>query len=108
MSDGPMLGRLRVSTFVVSEARDAGFDGSTPEDNPLRERTTIRVPILMVDYRVTTRFGVQASTAFPVLARTGIVQGATGDRAFRDEVRGLGDTNLGAWYHGGSPLKWHW
>jgi hypothetical protein len=28
MSDGPMIGRFRVSTFVLSEARDAVYDGS--------------------------------------------------------------------------------
>ena len=108
MSDGPMLGRFRVSTFVLSEIRDTVYDGSKREGNPLNERTTIRVPLLMVDYRVATRFGIQATTAVPLIARTGTVVGTGGTTPFRDEVRGLGDTNVGVWYHGGNPLRWHW
>jgi hypothetical protein len=103
-----MLGRLRVGSFVLSEARTDVYNGSTHEDNPLNERTAIQVPILMIDYRVTTRAGMQVSTAFPFIARTGTVHSATGDRAFRDEVHGLGDTNVSAWYHGGSPFRWQW
>lgn len=108
MSDGPMIGRWRISTFVLSEDRETVYDGSRQEDNPLDERTSITVPIVMVDYRVTMRFGVQASTAIPVIARTGVVRGPGGDVAFRDEVHGLGDTVVGAWYRGGAPLRWNW
>ncbi len=68
MSDGPMLGRFRVSTFVLSEARDTVYDGSTRENNPLSERTAIRVPLLMVDYRITTRLGIQATLDVPLIA----------------------------------------
>jgi hypothetical protein len=108
MSDGPMIGRLRVSTFVFSERRETVYDGSRREDNPLQERTSITVPIVMVDYRVATRFGVQASTAIPLIARTGVVPRAAGDVAFRDVVHGVGDTVVGGWYRGGSPLRWNW
>ncbi len=52
---------------------------------------------------MTPRLGLQASTAIPLIARTGIVHRTTGDTPFRDEVRGLGDTVVGAWYRGGSP-----
>ena len=103
-----MLGRLRVSSFVVSESRDTVYNGSTREDNPLGERTAIKVPLLMVDYRVTTRFGLQVSTAVPYIARTGTAHLSTGDLPFRDAVHGLGDTNVVGWYHGGSPFRWHW
>ena len=108
MSDGTMPGRWRVATWVVSETRDRVYDGSTAEDNPLDERTTITVPIVSVDYRVTPRLGLQASTAVPLIARTGVVERAGGSRSFRDEVRGLGDTVAGIWYRGGSPGRWSW
>lgn len=108
MSDGPMIGRLRVSTWVVSERRDEVFEGSRRSDNPLDERTAITVPLVTIDFRVTPRFGVQAATAVPLIARTGVVQRATGPFTFRDDVRGLGDTVVSAWYRGGSPSRWTW
>ena len=108
MSDGPMIGRFRVSTFVFSERRDTVYDGSRPDANPLEERTAITVPIVSLDFRVTPRFGVQASTAIPLIARTGTVPRPTGDVPFSDDVRGLGDTIVGGWYRGGSPTKWSW
>jgi hypothetical protein len=108
MSDGPMIGRLRVSMFVISERRDTVYDGSQQETNPLEERTAITVPIVSLDFRVTPRFGVHASTAVPLLARTGTVQRPSGAAPFRDDVRGLGDTIIGGWYRGGSPTKWSW
>jgi hypothetical protein len=37
-----------------------------------------------------------------------VVPRSTGDVPFRDEVRGVGDTNVAAWYHGGSPFRWQW
>ena len=108
MSDGPMIGRFRVSTFVVSERRSTVYDGTRRDDNPLDERTAITVPIVSLDFRVTPRFGIQASAVVPLIARTGVVHRAAGDVPFRDEVRGLGDTVLGAWYRGGSPSRWSW
>ena len=108
MSDGPMVGRFRVSTFVSSERRDTVYEGSQQDTNPLEECTAITVPIVSLDFRVTPRFGVQASAGIPLIARTGTVQRPTGDVPFRDEVRGLGDTIIGGWYRGGSPTKWSW
>jgi hypothetical protein len=108
MSDGFMPGRMRVATWVVTERRDRVYAGSTRESNPLDERTAITVPIVSVDYRITPRLGVQASTSIPIIARTGVVQRAAGPLAFRDEVRGLGDTVAGVWYRGGSPSRWAW
>jgi hypothetical protein len=108
VSDGPMIGRFRLSTFVISERRDTVYQGSKRDDNPLTERTAITVPLLMLDIRVAPRFGVHAATAVPIIARTGIVQRPTGPLAFRDEVRGVGDTVLGVWYRGGSPARWTW
>ena len=108
MSDGPMIGRLRVSTFVISERRETVYAGSQRDENPLDERTAITVPIISLDLRVTPRFGLQASTVVPLIARTGVVHRLTGDVPFRDEVRGLGDTVVGGWYRGGSPTRWSW
>ena len=103
-----MLGRLRVSTFVSSERRDTVYEGSQQDTNPLEESTAITVPIVSLDFRVTPRFGLQASAGIPLIVRTGTVQRPTGDVPFRDEVRGLGDTIIGVWYRGGSPTKWSW
>src|SRR5688572_20684804 len=93
-----MPGRFRVATWLVSETRDDVYDGSTRGDNPLQEKTSIAVPLISIDFRITPKLGLQASTAIPLVARTGVVQRATGSTAFRDEVRGLGDTTVGAWY----------
>lgn len=103
-----MVGRVRLSTRIVSERRDTVYDGSRRAENPLSERTSIDVPLLMVDVRVTPRFGLHASTAIPFVVRTGTVQQAGGSLRFRDEVRGLGDTVVGAWYRAGAPSTWTW
>jgi hypothetical protein len=103
-----MPGRFRVATWLVAERRDRVYDGDRRQANPLDERTSITVPILSVDMRLTPRWGVQISTAVPLIARTGVVQRAGGPFAFRDEVRGLGDSTAGVWYRGGSPGRWAW
>jgi hypothetical protein len=103
-----MLGRLRLSLWVISEERNIVYDGSARQSNPLEEITSIRVPLATIDFRVTTRFGLQAATTVPLIARTGVVQRPTGSLEFRDEVRGLGDTIIGAWYRGGAPRRWSW
>lgn len=108
MSDGPMLGRLRLSTFVISERRTTVYDGSHRDDNPLDERTAITVPLVSIDFRITPRLGLLGSTAVPLIARTGVVPRAAGAVPFRDEVRGLGDTVVGVWYRGGAPTRWSW
>lgn len=98
MSDGSMTGRYRVATWLVSERRDTVFNGSEREPNLLDERTAITVPLVTIDFRVTPRFGLQASTAVPFIARTGVVRRDSGPTTFRDEVHGVGDTTVGAWY----------
>lgn len=108
MSDGPMVGRFRVATWVVTERRGTVYDGSSRGENPLQEQTEITVPLLSLDFRVTPRFGVQASVAAPLIARTGVVPRATGAVSFRDEVRGLGDTVASAWYREKLPARWSW
>ena len=101
-----MVGRFRVSTWVVTESRTTVYDGGHRDDNPLGERTDITLPIATFDFRMTPRFGVQAAVTVPLITRTGIVQFSTGPFAFRDEVRGFGDTVVGAWYRRGSPARW--
>ena len=108
MSDGLMPGRMRVATWVVVERRNVVYVGSTREDNPLHEQTSITVPIISVDYRITPRLGLQASTAIPLIARTGVVQRPNGPLAFSDDVRGLGDSVVGVWYRGGATSGWAW
>jgi hypothetical protein len=108
MSDGVMTGRLRASNWLVLERRDRVYDGGAREANPLDERTSIAIPLATVEYRLTPRVGLQASVGIPFIARTGVVSRPTGDTAFRDEVRGLGDLVAGAWYRGGSSGRWGW
>lgn len=103
-----MIGRLRVSTWLISERRDTVYVGSAREPNPLDEQTSITVPLATIDVRITQRLGIQASTTIPLIARTGVVPRETGPVVFRDEVRGLGDTVAGAWYRGGAPNRWSW
>jgi hypothetical protein len=107
MSDGMMPGRFRVGTWVIRERRDAVFNGSTRESNPLDERTTITVPLLSVDARLTKRVGVQIQTGVPLIVRSGTIARPSGSISFRDEVRGLGDTVAGAWYRR-SRGSWAW
>ena len=87
-----MPGRFRLGTWVINERRNVVYDGSSRESNPLSEQTSITVPLLSVDVRLTHRLGLQLSTAIPLIARTGAVPRPGGELAFRDEVRGLGDT----------------
>lgn len=107
MSDGSMAGRLRLATWIVSEARDRVFEGSAEVDNPLDERTAITVPLVSVDYRLTPRLGLRGAVAIPLITRTGVVQRSSGAVSFRDDVRGLGDTSVGVWYRR-TPRAWTW
>jgi hypothetical protein len=107
MSDGSMPTRFRVGTWVVSERRNLVYNGSGREDNPLDEQTTIDVPIVSADVRLTPRLGLQFSTAIPMVVRTGTVQRGSGPVTFRDEVRGLGDTTVGVWYRR-ARSGWTW
>jgi hypothetical protein len=108
MSDGAMSGRMRLAMWVVTERRDQVYDATAREVNPLNERTSITVPLFSVDYRITPKLGLQASTAIPFIMRTGVVQGPTASFEFRDEVQGVGDSVVSAWYRNGSPSRWSW
>ena len=107
MSDGSMPTRFRVSTWVTSERRTTVYDGSERQSNPLNEQTSIDVPLVSIDARVTPRLGLQFSSAIPLVVRTGTVQRPAGPFDFRDAVKGLGDTTVGAWYRA-STRDWTW
>ncbi len=79
---------------MVAEERGTAYDGSNETDNPLQERTTIRVPLLTVDVRLTEQLGFQAATTIPDITRTAVV----GSLNFKETFRGLGDTSVLGWY----------
>jgi hypothetical protein len=107
MSDGSMPTRFRVGTWVISERRSVVYEGSRRGDNALEEQTAIDVPLISLDARLTPRLGLQFTTGIPLIVRTGTVHRASGPLAFRDEVKGLGDTTAGVWYRG-TRQGWTW
>ena len=82
----------------MAEDRDRAFDGSGDSENPLQERTTIRVPLLTVDVRVTPRLGLQAAASIPDITRTAVVPRPGGSLNYRESFSGVGDTSLLMWY----------
>lgn len=107
MSDGSIPGRFRFATWITTERRNIVYNGSTKEDNPLDEQTSITVPLLSVDVRITPRLGVQVASGLPLIVRSGVVPRPAGAIEFRDEVRGFGDTSASAWYRR-SHAGWTW
>ncbi|MGH9371083.1 MAG: hypothetical protein ACRD15_06090 [Vicinamibacterales bacterium] len=89
---------MKIGAWLVAEDRDAAFDGSSEVDNPMRERTQIRVPLLTVDVRLTNQFGVQAAASVPDVTRSAIVPRATGAINFEETFSGMGDTSVLGWY----------
>jgi hypothetical protein len=87
--------RLLVSGWLVAEDRDTPYDGSTKTDNPLQERTEIRVWLVTADVRLATRSGVQVTAALPDVTRSAVVRRATGEIFnFSENFSGLGDVSL--------------
>ena len=64
----------------------------------MHERTSVRVPLLTFDVRLTQRLGVQAAASVPYVTRSAVVALDTGTLNYRESFRGLGDTSLLAWY----------
>jgi hypothetical protein len=89
---------VKFGAWLVAEDRDTAYDGSAEADNPLREETTIRVPLLTVDVRVTRQFGVQAAATVPDITRTAVLRHPAGPVNYRENFRGIGDTSLLGWY----------
>ncbi|MDQ3168800.1 MAG: hypothetical protein M3Q55_01535 [Acidobacteriota bacterium] len=99
--------RLLVSGWLVAENRDTPYDGSTRTENPLGERTEIRVWLLTADVRVTARSGVQVTATLPDVTRSAVVTRADGSRAdFRERFRGPGDTSVIVWHR--LPVRRGW
>ena len=90
--------RVRVGAWYVTEDRDEAYDGTTEVDNPLRERTRIKVPLLTLDVRISEQFGVQAAASIPDVTRTAVVPRAAGAINFEETFSGIGDTSALGWY----------
>jgi hypothetical protein len=87
-----------VGAWLVAEERDRAYHGSDRVENPLQEKTSIRVPLLTLDVRVTQQFGVQAAATIPDITRTAIVQRPAGAVSFSETFSGVGDTSVLTWY----------
>lgn len=98
--------RVKVGAWFVAEDRGDAFDGSVKVDNPLRERTRIKVPLVTLDVRITGAFGVQVAASVPDVTRTAIVPGTTGTFDFKETFRGLGDTGAIGWYRLAPVRQW--
>lgn len=93
--------------MVAEERRDA-YDGSSEADNPLGERTSVRVTIATADLRVTNQFGVQAALTVPDITRTVSPRPSTpAAGSFEETFSGLGDTSLVAWYRLRPKHRWN-
>ena len=89
---------MKVGAWIVVERRSDAFDGAEKVANPLQEKTSITVPLLTVDVKVTDKFGFQAASTVPDVTRTAVVSGPRETFNFRENFSGLGDTSLLAWY----------
>jgi hypothetical protein len=99
--------RFRLGVWLVSEDRDDAYDGSSKVDNPMQERTQIRVPLVTVDVRLTDRAGVQAAATVPNITRTAVVPRASGAINFEETFSGMGDTLLVSWYRLRPIRRWN-
>lgn len=103
-----MVGRrVKLGAWFVAEDRDRAFNGSDEAANPLQEKTSIRVPVLSIDVRLTERFGVQAAATIPGITRSGTVVRPSGALDFKETFKGLGDTSLLAWYRFAPTHGWN-
>jgi hypothetical protein len=103
LTEGVVGSRVRIGAWLVAEDRDTAYDGSSETDNPLQERTTIRVPHFTVDVRFTEQLGIQAATTIPDITRTAVV----GSSSFEETFDGLGDTSLLGWYRLRPVHRWN-
>lgn len=103
LTEGVVGSRVRIGAWLVAEDRDTAYDGSEETDNPLHERTTIRVPLFTVDVRLTEQLGIQAATTIPDITRTAVV----GSFNFKETFSGLGDTSVLGWYRLRPIHRWN-
>ncbi len=107
MTEGLVGSRVKIGAWLVAEDRDRAFRGSDEVENPLNEKTSIRVPIVSVDVRLTDQLGVQLAATVPDITRRGIVSRPTGAINFSETFQGLGDTSLLAWYRFAPINRWN-
>lgn len=107
LTDGTTTNRVLLGGWLVAETRDTPYDGSTKTDNPLRERTEIRVWLLTADVRLATRSGVQVTATLPDVTRSASVTRANGETFnFSENFSGLGDTSVIAWHRLPTRRRW--
>lgn len=107
MTEGLIGSRVKIGAWLVAEERDRAFRGSDDAENPLNEKTSIRVPIMSVDVRLTDHLGLQLAATVPDITRRAIVSLPTGPLDFSETFRGLGDTSLLAWYRFAPMNRWN-
>jgi hypothetical protein len=98
---------MKVGAWLVVERRADAFNGSDEAPNPLQEKTSITVPLLTFDVKVTDKFGLQAGTTMPDVTRTAVVARPTETLNFRENFAGLGDSSLLGWYRLGKIKGWN-
>ena len=103
LTDGVTTGRVKVGAWLVAEDRDRPYDGSDSTDNPLHERTRIRVPLLTIDVRLTQQFGLQAAATVPDVTRTAVV----GPLNYSETFHGFGDMSVLGWYRLRPIRRWN-
>ena len=99
--------RLKVGAWFVTEDRDTAFDGSSKADNPLREETRIRVPLLTVAARLTEQLGVEVAASIPDITRTAVLTHASGTTNYSETFAGLGDTSVLGWFKFAPIHRWY-
>jgi hypothetical protein len=107
LTDGLTQGRLQISGWLIAEDRKTPYDGSNETENPLQERTRVRVYLLTGDLRVTKMFGVQVTAALPDVTRSAVVNLPSGVVNFSETFQGLGDTSVLGWRRMVTPNGWN-
>jgi hypothetical protein len=107
LTEGVLGGRIKLGAWLVAEDRNDAYDGSSEVDNPMQERTQIRVPLVTLDVRLTDRFGVQAAATLPNITRTAVVPRPTGSLNFKETFSGVGDTSVLTWYRLRPINRWN-
>ncbi|MGQ0733357.1 MAG: hypothetical protein ACT4QD_06825 [Acidobacteriota bacterium] len=107
MTEGVTGSRFNVGMWVVYEDRDRAYDVRAEVENPLGERTQIRVPLVTLDLRLTERLGVQVAGTFPNVTRTAALPRPTGPFNFSETFSGLGDTSVLTWYRLRPIKRWY-
>ncbi len=99
--------RFKLGAWLVTEDRDDAYDGSSEVENPMKERTRIRVPLVTFDVRFTQQFGVQVAATVPDVTRTATIPRSTGPVQFRENFSGIGDTSVLGWYRMRHIRRWY-